>query len=383
VIPHHRFDGPEDAPVLVMSNSLGTDLRMWAPQLLALTERFRVLRYDQRGHGSTPVAPTPSTIDDLAADVVDLLDHNGIDRASFCGLSLGGMVGMAVAAAAPHRVDRLVLCCTSAQLGPPDRWQERIATVQQHGMAGLVDAVLGRWFTPGFLASAPAAVDDVRAMLLTVAPDGYADCCGVIEHMDLRDRLAGITAPTLVVAGEDDPATPPDHGALIAGSIPGARLVVIPAVAHLANVEQPAAMTAAILAHLAPEAVVLHADDPYNRGLRTRREVLGDAHVDRALANATALTKPFQDLITRYAWGEVWSRPGLDRRTRSCVTLAALVALRRDEELTLHLRAARTNGLSLEEIGEVLLQTAIYCGVPAANHAYAIAAKVFAEEAPA
>ena len=371
-LPHYRLDGPAGAPVVVLSNSLGTDLGLWDPQLPVLTRHFRVLRYDPRGHGSTPWSDGALAIDDLARDLGALLDHVGVERASIVGVSLGGMTAMAFARLAPQRVDRLVLCCTSARLGPPEAWHERAALVRAGGMAAVAERVLARWFTPGFAAAHPAVVERIAAMLRATDPRAYAACCEAIAAMNLLPSLPSLTAPALVIAAADDPATPPEHGAAIAEAIPGARLVVIANAAHLANVEQPDAVTAAILSHLAPDAIVRDAA-LRSTGERIRREVLGDAHVDAAAARATPFTADFQDYITRAAWGAIWSRPGLDRRTRSAITVAMLVALGRDDELTLHVRAARTNGLSVAELREILLQTAVYCGVPAANHAFAVA----------
>jgi len=375
VVPHHRIDGPASAPVVVMAHSLGADLRMWDPQVTTLARHLRIVRYDLRGHGGTPGGPDGWAIDDLASDVVALLDHLGVDRASFCGLSLGGMVGLALAATAPERVDRLALCCTAAWLGPPETWHERAAAVRRDGMSAVADTVLGRWFTPLFAASHADMVGAFRDTLLATDVEGYARSCAAVAAMDQRSRLSAITAPTLVLAAALDPSTPPDMGALIASGIPGARFVVVPDAAHLANVEAADLVTAALLAHLA-----LAELDDYERGLRVRREVLGDRHVDAALAGATPLTAVFQRLVTEYAWGGVWDRPGLDRRTRSCITVGMLVALGRWEELALHLRAARTNGVSVDELTEVLLQSAVYCGVPAANHGFAVAAEVLAAD---
>lgn len=371
LIPRFRVDGRDGAPPLVLSNSLGTDLHLWDPQIPALTERYLVVRYDQRGHGGSPGPPGPYTIDELAGDVVALLDHLGIGRASFCGLSLGGMVGMALAVQAPERVDRLVLVCTSARL-PREPWAERAATVRSSGLTAIAEAVVARWFTPPFVRAHPDVRDHMRAVFLAADPEGYAACCDAIASMDLLDRIGAIAAPTLVIAGADDTAIAADHGEAIARRIRGARLTVVPDAAHLANVEQPESVTAAILDHLARA-------DPLEAGMRIRREVLGDAHVDAAARRATPFTADFQTFITRYAWGEIWGRPGLDRRTRSCVTVAMLVALGRDEELALHLRAARTNGVTVGEIKEILLQAAVYCGVPAANHAFSVAQRVLAE----
>ena len=371
---HHVLEGPEDAPVVVLANSLGTTLRVWDDQASALQARFRLLRYDHRGHGGSPVPPGPYGIEDLGRDVLALLDVLEIERASFCGLSIGGMVGMWVANEAPERIERLVLSCTSARLGPPETWEKRATTVRAEGMGAVADAVVEHWFTPAFHASRPYTVEWAARMLLGTPAEGYAGCCEAIRDMDLSGRLGEIQAPTLVISGADDPAIPRDHAELIRGSIPGARLVVVPKAAHLANVEQPEAVTRAILAHLEGGRT---ADEPVrDLGMRVRREVLGEDHVEAAIARTTEFTSDFQDLITRYAWGEIWTRPGLDRRTRSAITLTALVALGRLDELELHLRAALRNGLSAEEIKEVLLQSAIYCGVPAANSAFAVAQSV-------
>jgi 3-oxoadipate enol-lactonase len=251
---NHRLEGPEGAPVLVLSNSLGTALEMWDDQAPALRERFRILRYDTRGHGASPAPPGPYAIDDLGRDVLYLLDALGIGRASFCGLSVGGMTGMWLAGEAPERVDRLVLCCTSSLLGPKSLWDERIDTARTKGMGALVDSVTERWFTPGFRSRNPAAVEKVAAMLRATDPEGYAGCCAAIRDMDLRERLPSIQAPTLVVSGADDPATPPEHGRLIAEAIPGARFVVVPDASHLANMERPEEITRLILDHLEPVA---------------------------------------------------------------------------------------------------------------------------------
>jgi 3-oxoadipate enol-lactonase len=237
---HYTVDGPAEAPVLVLGSSLGTTGEMWQPQLSMLADRFRVVRYDHRGHGGSPVPPGPYRIDDLGGDVLALLDHLGLARVHLAGLSMGGMVGMWLAAHAPERVDRLALLCTSALLGPPSTWVERAAAVRAGGMAAIADAVLARWFTPGFFAEHPGVVGWARRLLMSTPPEGYANCCAVIETMDLTGDLPAITAPTLVVAGADDPATPPSHAESIVDGIPDARLEIVPDSAHVASIEQPA-----------------------------------------------------------------------------------------------------------------------------------------------
>ena len=251
---HHTLEGTENTPVLVVSNSLGTTLRMWDDQAPALLERFRLLRYDHRGHGNSPVPPGPYKIDDLGRDVLTLLDRLEVERFSYCGLSVGGAVGMWLASEIPERVERLVLCCTAARFAPPEQWDERAETVRADGVGAIADAVLERWFTTPFRKSHPGVIEWAGGMLRNTPAEGYAGYCEAIRDADLRSRLGAIRAPTLVVAGADDPAAPPEEAQLIRGSIPGARLVVVEQAAHLANVEQPEAITQAVLEHLVPVA---------------------------------------------------------------------------------------------------------------------------------
>lgn len=370
MIPAYRIDGPAGAPVLAFSNSLGTSADMWAPQIPELTARFRVLRYEHRGHGGTTApAPGPYTIADLGADLVDLLDHLGVERASLCGLSLGGMVALWVAAHRPERVDRLVLACTAAELGPPEGWAQRAAAVREAGSVSvLLAGLLGRWFTPGFVDARPDVAQLMAAMLGGADAEGYAGCCEAIAAMDQRPDLKAVRAPTLVISGAADPVTPPERGLELQAGIPGASLTVLAGASHLANLEQPGAFTAAVADHLSGR--------PAERGEAMRRRVLGDAHVDRSANNLTALAAPFTDFINRTAWGDIWTRPTLDLRTRSCITVAVLAGLGRLEELELHVAGARRNGLSDEEIVEVILHTAVYAGVPAANSALGVARRV-------
>ena len=243
-------EGDPDAPALVLGNSLGTTLAMWDAQAPALAERFRLIRYDHRGHGRSAVPPAPYEIADFGNDVVELLDRLGIERASYCGLSIGGMTGIVLAARHPRRVERLVVCCSSPYM-PDANWAERAATVRAAGSVDAVaDTVVARWLTPEYAAEHPDVRARLRSMLASNPPDGYAESCGAIERMDLRPLLADVEAPTLVIAGEHDPAAPPpSHAWLIADGIPGARYEVVPA-AHMANVEQPELVTQLILDHL-------------------------------------------------------------------------------------------------------------------------------------
>ncbi len=250
VAVHHVVTGPADAPVVVLSNSLGATHRTWDAQAAALAERFRVVRYDTRGHGDSPVPPGPYSIDDLADDVVALLDRLGVAKAHVVGLSLGGMTGMRLAARNPERVDRLVVLCTGAHLTPSSAWTERAATVRDGGAVAVAEAVVARWYTPGFLDANPAVRKESEEMVATTPAEGYAGCCEVIAAMDLRPDLPHITAPTLAIAGADDPATPPPHLEEIAAAVRDGRLLVVPDSAHLANAQQPGTITPAIIEHL-------------------------------------------------------------------------------------------------------------------------------------
>jgi 3-oxoadipate enol-lactonase len=237
----YALEGPEDAPVVAFSNSLGATLEMWDALLPALGGRFRTLRYDTRGHGSTQTRDAPTEIADLAGDLAGLLDALGLGRAHMVGLSLGGMTVQALASAEPGRVLSATLMATAAHLPSVQTWNERAETVRRQGPAAVVEATLGRWFTPAFVERAPDVVEAVRARFVACDPAGYAVCCGAIGRMDLRPVLPAITAPTLVVAGRDDPSTPPAMAEEICGGIAQAELVVLPRAAHLLAVERAAA----------------------------------------------------------------------------------------------------------------------------------------------
>ena len=245
---NYVLEGPEDAPILVLSNSLGTNLGMWDDQASVLRERFQLLRYDQRGHGESPVPSGPYKIEDLGLDLLVLLDRLEIGRASFCGLSIGGLVGMWLASEAPERVERLVLCCTAPRFDS-DFYDARAHKVRAEGIGSIADTVLERWFTPEFRATRPETVEWAGSMLRGTPTEGYAGCCEVLRDADMRSRLGEIRAPTLVIAGAEDPAATVDQAEEIRDSIPEARLAVV-AAAHRANVEQPEAVTREILEHL-------------------------------------------------------------------------------------------------------------------------------------
>jgi 3-oxoadipate enol-lactonase len=249
---HYSRSGPPDGASLVLAPSLGTELSMWETLASSLADRFQVIRYDLRGHGGSPVPAGPYSIAELGADLVALLDRLGLERASLCGISIGGMSAMWVAAHAAGRVDRLVVCCSSAQLDPEaqSRYAERAAIVREYGVEAIADAVVARWFTPAFTGAHSDVVQRMRTELIATPREGYAGCCEALAAMDLRAALPSIRAPTLVIAGREDPALPPRHSDGIAKAIPGARLEVVPEAAHLANIEQPTMVDELIAGHL-------------------------------------------------------------------------------------------------------------------------------------
>jgi 3-oxoadipate enol-lactonase/4-carboxymuconolactone decarboxylase len=366
-LPYHRAEGAPTAPPLLLGPSLGTSCALWDEVAPELSADHRVVRWDLPGHGgSVPDLIGPgATVADLAALVLALADALGVDRFAYAGVSLGGAVGLHLAVHHPERISSLAVVCSSAHFNGAGPWQERAALVRREGMAPVAATADARWFTAGF--TVPRLVQDHRE----ADPAAYAACCDALAAFDIRDRLPSITVPTLLIAGREDPATPPAHLREIADAVPGSALVEIPGASHLAPAQCPEAVLTALRAHLSGTP---------RRGMAVRREVLGDAHVDRAQTRQTPFTARFQDFISRYAWGEIWTDPTLSRRERSMITLTALVAHGHHDELALHVRAARRNGLTPEEIGAVLLHTAVYCGVPAANSAFAVAQRVLAEE---
>lgn len=243
-------DMPTDAPTVVLSNSLGATHRMWDKQVAELSRRFRVVRYDTRGHGHSPAPSGPYSIDDLTDDVVTLLDDLGLDRVHFVGLSLGGMTGMRFAIREPRRIDRLVVLCTSAHLQPESAWLQRAVTVREQGCRAVAAAVVERWYTEPWRTANPAAVAAAEAMVADTPAEGYASCCEAIATMNQLDQLTDLATPTLAIAGADDPATPPAQLELIAARVQDGQFLVVENAAHLANDEQPSAVTTAVLEHL-------------------------------------------------------------------------------------------------------------------------------------
>jgi 3-oxoadipate enol-lactonase/4-carboxymuconolactone decarboxylase len=378
--------GPDGAPPVVFSNSLGTTREMWAPQITAIAGRFRCLSYDTRGHGRSPVVSAGFGIADLADDLAALIEHTfGTVPVHVVGLSLGGMTGMALAIRRPDLVASLTPMATFCKTVSPPSWVERAATVRAGGVEAISDMIMSRWFTPGLSQSRPEVVAEACRMLLATPREGYAACCDAIRDLDLLADLAGVRAPTLVFSGADDPASPPALQDEIRAAIPGAGLVRLSPAAHIMNLEQPGQTTAHLIAWLDHNRSRL--GQPASRparleeGLANRKAVLGAAHVERSLVQAGAFSAPWQEFIMRTAWGEVWGDPALPWKTRSLLTLQTMIALNREEEFKLHLRPALNNGVSLVELRAAMIQAAVYIGVPAANNAFRWVRDVLGNEA--
>ncbi|MFH8337433.1 alpha/beta fold hydrolase [Streptomyces sp. AM6-12] len=416
----YRFDGPEDAPVLILGPSLGTTWHMWDRQVPELAKQWRIFRFDLPGHGGAPAHPAGS-VAELSVRLLATLDSLGVQRFGYAGCALGGAIGIELALRHPERLASLALVAASPRFGTADEFRQRGVVVRTNGLDPIARTSPDRWFTGGFSAAQPAITEWAVQMVRTTDPGCYIASCEALAAFDVRAELGRVAAPTLVLVGSEDQITGPAEARTLVAGIPDARLAVVPGASHLVPVEQPAAVTDLLVHHFStawqqpydtgqialpgtpvaapvpvvpPQAVVPVAEiappaaapapadraDRYATGLKIRREVLGDARVDQELAAADRFSGDFQEFVTRYAWGEIWDRPGLDRRTRSCVTLTALIAGGHLDELAAHTRAALRNGLTPDEIREVFLHTSLYCGLPAATSAFKVAQRIIQEE---
>ena len=393
-----QLSEPSAGPLLLLGNSIGTSATaLWSASAAFLGERFHVVAWDLPGHGrNTDPVSDGFSMAELAAGVLAFADRVLTDRGEpggrlyYAGDSLGGAVGLQALLDAPDRILAAVLLCTGAKIGDAEGWWERAARVRASGTAVLINQSVERWFAPGFLEREPQVASQLLESLRAADAEAYALACEALADFDVRSRLGEIAVPVLAVAGAEDFATPAELLAEIANGVQRGELQILDGVAHLAPAEAPEEVAKLIIEALrrgctggaggSSPGISTAGRDRYAAGMQVRREVLGDDHVDRATAATTDFTRDFQQLITEYAWGTIWTRPGLDRRSRSMITLTALVARGHHEELAMHVRAARRNGLSVDEIKEVLLQTAIYCGVPDANTAFRIAQAALADE---
>jgi 3-oxoadipate enol-lactonase/4-carboxymuconolactone decarboxylase len=385
---HVLTEEPSVGAPLVLLHSLGTNAHIWDAQAAALSRSFRVIRPDLRGHGLTTCTPGPYSMAQFADDLAGLMDAMGINQFHLGGISIGGLIAQAFAAAHPGRVATLALVDTALAIPPAQSWTDRAAIVRAQGIGVIADAVLARWVTPAFM-EAPET-HGLREMLMRTPAEGYAAAAEAIAAADLTASTGALRVPALIVVGDQDQATPVASALSLNAAIAGSSLIVIKDAAHIPTVEKPAEVTAALTAFLAPSVTDHFAagfltpliTDDFAAGMTVRKQVLGEAHVARATANITDLDRDFQAFITRTAWGSVWTRPGLDRRTRSLLTIAMMASLGHEEELKLHLRASKNTGATPADIAEALMQVAVYAGVPAANSAFRAAKQIFGEIYP-
>jgi 3-oxoadipate enol-lactonase / 4-carboxymuconolactone decarboxylase len=364
-----------DRPTVVFVNSLGSDLRIWEGIAEALAAaRIGVVRYDLRGHGLSDLGAPPNRMEAHIDDLAALMDRLAIERATICGISVGGMIALGLSHRHPEKVGAMILCCTGHLIGTAETWNARIAAVEEGGVVSIAETVLQRWFSPAAYKEGGGGLALMRNMLSRTPTAGYAATCAALRDADLTEAARAVHVPTLCVAGEFDGSTPPELVRSLSALIPGSEYQVIANAGHLPCIERPKELTASILSFLR-ENEAPQADGPdsrYARGMAVRRRTLGAAYVDATQANKTPFDEDFQRFITEGAWGSVWARPNLTPRERSMITLALLAALGHEAELGIHTRATRNTGATPDDIKEALLHVAIYGGVPAANTAFRI-----------
>lgn len=385
---NYQLQGTPNSPVLIFSNSLGSEMMMWDEVVPYLLPYFRVLRYN-----TSPPSRAASqwrttrpdgggvicTIGDLGRQVIELMDELGIESAYYCGLSMGGLIGQWLGIHHPQRFHKIVLSNTGAKIGNDERWNGRIETITKNGMQAIVDDTMERWFTEAFREANPTRVAETKAMFLRSDIKRYSQCCEAIRDADFREQLHQLSVETLVITGDEDPVTNVEQAEFLANNIPSAQLKVLHA-RHLASTELPREYAEVLIDFfIAPPAPRGVSSDGGARGMFVRRTVLGNEHVDRANAKINDFNADFQDFITRYAWGEIWTRPDLSKHNRSLITMAMLIALNRKAEFKMHVKAALNNGVTVTEIKEVIMHSALYCGLPAANEAFHTAEEAFKE----
>jgi 3-oxoadipate enol-lactonase / 4-carboxymuconolactone decarboxylase len=368
---NYTLQGTPNSPVLILSNSLGADLHMWDELVPYLLPFFRVLQYDTRGLGDSEATPDPYTIDLLGNDVIALLDQLNIQDACFCGLSMGGLIGQWLALNKPDRIKKIILSNTAAKIGDHTRWNTRIKTISDQGMNAIAEEMMERWFTEPFRQLHSVRVNSIRQSFIMSDPLGYCNCCMAIRDADFTNTISSILIPTLIISGDEDPVTTVDHAMYLNERIKDSKLIVLHA-KHLSAAELPKIYAQALIDFLVGPSIL-------EQGMYIRRTVLGDPHVDKANSNINSFNADFQQFISMYAWGEIWSRPGLSKYQRSFITIAMLIPLNRKAELKLHIKASLNNGLTISEIKEIILHAALYCGLPAANEAFHTAEEVFTE----
>jgi 3-oxoadipate enol-lactonase / 4-carboxymuconolactone decarboxylase len=373
-----KYPRAGDAHVFLFINSLGTDLRIWDGVVNELKQYGSTLRFDKMGHGLSEVSDRNYKIADYAEDIIGLLDALNIDKVVLTGLSIGGVIAQYMAINHPERIEKLVISNSAPKVGTFESWETRINKVKTGGVSSIANDILKVWFSKSFHANRQPELAGYRAMLCNTNTEGYIKACWALQDNDLTDQVQSIKSATLLMAGSEDGSVSTEMVRETAKKIPGAEFIEIEGVGHISCAEQPLTVAALILKFVnnnstgTPQSL-------YETGMKTRRNVLGDEHVDTAEANKTDFDKDFQEYITNSAWGSIWSRPGLTKRERSLITIAILAALKLDIELALHIKATRNTGASPDDVKEVLMHTGVYAGFPVTNSAMKIAKEIFSK----
>lgn len=366
---NYKIQGTPNSPVLILSNSLGSEMMMWDALVPYLLPYFRVLQYDTLGHGGSEKPEGDYKMDSLGSQVIELMNSLNIDKGYFCGLSMGGLIGQWLGINHSERFHKLAISNTGAKIGDDEGWNSRIKTLQGSGMEAISDGTSGIWFTPEFIKVESEKIRVYKEMFVRSDVNGYCGCCAAIRDADFRMDLGKVNIPTLVIAGDQDPVTTIEDAQFLIENIEGASLAILPA-RHLAATEFPEQFVNVLIKFFTGEST-------FDKGMHVRRTVLGNEHVDRASSKLNDFNGDFQNFISNYAWGEIWTRPGLSKHIRSLITLGMLIALNRPNEFKMHVKAAFNNGVTKEEIKEVIMQSALYCGLPAANDAIHLAEEIF------
>jgi 3-oxoadipate enol-lactonase/4-carboxymuconolactone decarboxylase len=373
---HYRYIRGEGEHTFLFINSLGTDFRIWDGVADELKPHGSVLCFDKMGHGLSEVSAKDYKIADYASDIISLMDALGIAKVVLVGLSIGGVIALYMGIHHAGRIEKLVISNSAPKVGTFESWATRISKVKTEGIASIAEGILKVWFSEDFHANRKAELAGYRQMLCNSDPAGYIKACGALQVNDLSADVKAIKPPALFIAGSEDGSVVPATVKEASEKIPGAEFIEIEGVGHIPCAERPDLVARIILEF----AGITPALGLYEQGMKTRRSVLGDEHVNLAEANKTAFDSDFQEYITNSAWGAIWSRPGLTKRERSMITIAVLAALKLDHELAMHIKATRNTGATPEDVKEVLMHTGVYAGVPVTNGAMKIAKEIFGKE---
>ncbi|HEY4324052.1 MAG TPA: 3-oxoadipate enol-lactonase [Mucilaginibacter sp.] len=373
---HYKYTRGDGDCAFLFINSLGTDLRIWDGVVDELKLHGSVLCFDKMGHGLSEVAERDYKIADYAADIIELMDALNIGKVTLIGLSIGGVIAQYMGIHHADRIERLVISNSAPKVGTVDGWETRINKVKTDGISAIAEGILKVWFSEHFRENRQAELAGYRQMLCNGNPAGYIKACEALKGNDLSAEISDIKLPTLFIAGSEDGSVPPATVKEAADKIPGSEFIEVAGVGHIPCAEKSVLVAEIILKFVSNTQCL----SLYDLGMKTRRSVLGDEHVNLAEANKTAFDSDFQEYITNSAWGAIWSRPGLTKRERSMITIAVLAALKLDHELAMHIKATKSTGATPEDVKEVLMHTGVYAGVPVTNGAMKIAKEIFSKE---